>query len=295
MSIKVVRDLRFPESSFLGFPDTHLNWEDAPYSGANESKCQGDHKWQLKCLPASLAQLKKELYNSPLTLTLEERLILHIRSSVKHSSGSYASTSETSDQTVAQCQDKLQQLLSIMCSYGVFIQQSFIITFLKLYSNSVHFKKRRSIEQVKKTTLDMQSEPWSPHYRFCTNFSHFCLMTRFLWKYETICPVFKNHSCSLFFHRILPRILSTNTVFFLLSAIFPITVESQLLTSQGLSRDLLTVSSIRRLEEENATFWSAKNIAKFFFWPKSFCSGISYVLNNRKTRKIIRFSGTFNK
>ena len=34
--------------------------------------------------------------------------------SVKHSPGSYESASETSDQTVAQCQDKLQKLLSIM-------------------------------------------------------------------------------------------------------------------------------------------------------------------------------------
>ena len=119
MSIKVVQGLRFPESSFLGFPDTHLNCEDAPYSGANEAKCQDDdHKWQLKCLPASLAQLKKELYNS--SWSLEEKLILHMLSSVKHSSGSYESASETSDQTVAQCQDKLQKLLSIMCSYGVY-------------------------------------------------------------------------------------------------------------------------------------------------------------------------------
>ena len=75
-----------------------------------------------------------------------------MRSSVKHSSGSYESASETSDQTVAQCQDKLQKLLSIMCSYGVFlptsIPQFFLRTFLKLCSNSAHFKKRRSIEQA---------------------------------------------------------------------------------------------------------------------------------------------------
>ena len=73
-------------------------------------------------------------------------------SSVKHSSGSYESASETSDQTVAQCQDKLQKLLSIMCSYGISgptsIPQSFLRTFLKLCSNSVHFKKRQSIEQA---------------------------------------------------------------------------------------------------------------------------------------------------
>ena len=80
MLIKVVRGLCFPESSFFGFPDTHLNCEDAPYSGANESRCQGDHKWQLKCLSASLARLEKELYNSP--LSLEEKLILHMLSSV---------------------------------------------------------------------------------------------------------------------------------------------------------------------------------------------------------------------
>ena len=75
MSIIVVRGLHFPESSFLGLRSS-LNCEDTPYSGANESKCQGGHKWQLKCLPASLAQLKKELYNSP--LYLEEKLILHM-------------------------------------------------------------------------------------------------------------------------------------------------------------------------------------------------------------------------
>ena len=71
---------------------------------------------------------------------------------VKHSSGSNESASETNDQTVAQCQDKLQKLLSIVCSYGVSgptsIPQSFLRTFLKLCSNSVHFKKRRSIEQA---------------------------------------------------------------------------------------------------------------------------------------------------
>ena len=134
----------------LRFPDTHSNCEDAPYSGANKSKCQGNHKWQLKCLPASLAQLKKELYNSP--LSLEEKLILHMLSSVKHLPGSYESASKTSDQTVAQCQDKLQKLLSVMCSYRLSgptsIPQSFLRTFLKLCSNSVHFKKRWSIEQA---------------------------------------------------------------------------------------------------------------------------------------------------
>ena len=88
----------------------------------------------------------------------------------------------------------------------------------------------------------------------------------------------------------------TSTAFFLLSAIFPITVESQhnFLRHRDLSRDLLTVSSIRSLEVENATFWSAKNIAKIFFGQNLFCSGVSYVLNNRKTRKKIRFSGTLN-
>ena len=156
---------RFPG---LRFPDTHLNCEDAPYSEADESKCLGDQKWQLKCLPASLAQLNKELYNSP--LSLEEKLILIILNSVKHSSGSYKSTSETSDQTVAQCQDKLKKIFSSMCSYRVSgltsIPRYFLRTFLKLCSNSVIFKKRRSTKQafsrcqeVKNTTLDMQSEP----------------------------------------------------------------------------------------------------------------------------------------
>ena len=77
----------------------------------------GRSQMAVKCLPASLAQLKKELYNSP--LSSEEKLILHMPSSVKHSPGSYEFASKTSDQTVAQCQDKLQKLLSIMCSYGV--------------------------------------------------------------------------------------------------------------------------------------------------------------------------------
>ena len=66
--------------------------------------------------------IKKELYNSP--LSLEEKMILHMLSSVKHSSGSYESASETSDQTVAQCQDKLQQLLSItVCVFTGFLDQ----------------------------------------------------------------------------------------------------------------------------------------------------------------------------
>ena len=90
------------------------------------------------------------LYNSP--LSLEEKLILHMLSFVKRSSGSCESASEMSDQTVAQCQDKLQKLLFIMCSCGVSgptsISQSFLRTFLKLCSNSVHFKKRQSIEQA---------------------------------------------------------------------------------------------------------------------------------------------------
>ena len=92
-------------------------------------------------------------------------MILHMLSNTRlQLSGSYESASETSDQR----QDKLQKLLSIMCSYGVSgptsILQSILKFFLKLCSNSVHFKKRRSIEQlrsqnVKNTTLDMQSEP----------------------------------------------------------------------------------------------------------------------------------------
>ena len=124
-------------------------------------------------------------------LSLEEKLILHMLSSVKHSSGSYReSASETSDQTVAQCQDKLQKLLSIMCSYGVSgptsIPQSFLRTFLKLCSNSVHFKERWSIEQA----LMSRTQRWTcsrslslkSTLPFLHNFSDFCLMTRFLWK-----------------------------------------------------------------------------------------------------------------
>ena len=120
-------------------------------------ECQGDHKWQLKCLPASLAQLEKELYNSP--LSLEEKQILHMLSSVKHSSGSYESASETSDQTVAQCQDKLQKLLSIICSYGVSgptsIPQSFLRTFFKLCSNSVHSSRKGG--QLNKRSQNVKS------------------------------------------------------------------------------------------------------------------------------------------
>ena len=136
-------------------------------------------------------------------LSLEEKLILHMLSSVKHSSGSYESASETSDQTVAHCQDRLQKLLCIMCSYRVSgptsIPQSFLRTFLKLCSNSVHFKKRRSIEQAFSkcqehnawhavhTTVSAQILAISPWWHdFCG-------------KYETIYPVFKNHSCSLLF------------------------------------------------------------------------------------------------
>ena len=192
MSIKVVRGLRFPESSCLGlrssfsrssFSRHPLELWGAPYSGANEFKCQGDHKWQLKCLPANLAQLEKELYNSP--LSLEEKLILHMLSSVKHSSGSYGSASETIDQTIAQCQDKLQKLLFILCSYRASGQTS-IELFLSFAPTLCTSRKGAQLnkrsQNVKNTTLDMQSEPWSPHYRFCTNFSCFCLMTRFLWK-----------------------------------------------------------------------------------------------------------------
>ena len=105
-------------------------------------------------------------------------------SSVKHSSGSYReSASEMNDQTVAQCQDKLQKLLSIMCSYGVSgptsIPQSFLRTFLKLCSNSVHFKERRSIEQAFLKCQEHNAGhavgalAWSPHYRFCTIFQPF--------------------------------------------------------------------------------------------------------------------------
>ena len=201
-------------------------------------------------------QIKKKLYNSP--LSLEEKLILHMLSSVKHSPGSYESASEMSDQTVAQCQDKLQELLSIMCSYGVSgpasIEQSFLRTFLKLCSNSVHFKKRRSIEQA----LSKCQEHNAGHAVGALKSTQ-----PFLHKFQPFLPddtIFeknmKRYARCLFFQQFLSRKLSTNTVFFLLSVIFPITVESQhnFLRHRDLSRDLLTVSSIRRSEVQNATF-----------------------------------------
>ena len=117
----------------------------------------------------------------------------------------------------------------------------------------------------------------------------------FWGKYETICPVFKNHLCNLFSHQFLPRKHSTNMVFFLLSAIFPITEELQhnFLRHRELSHDLLTVSSIRCSELENATFWSAKNITKISFGQNLFFSGVSYVLNNRKKSKNFSFQWHF--
>ena len=174
---------------------------------------------------------------------------------VKRSSGSCESASEMSDQTVAQCQDKLQKLLFIMCSCGVSgptsISQSFLRAFLKLCSNSVHFKKRQSIEQAfskcqEHNTGHVVGALKSTLPTVSAQISAISAWRHDFWgKHETICPVFKNHTCSLFFHRFLPRKLSTNTVFLL-------------------SRDLLTVSSIHRSEVENATFWSAKKHKKYF-------------------------------
>ena len=158
MSIKVVRGLRFPESSCLGlrFSNTHLNCEEAPYSRANEFKCQGDHKWQLKCLPASLAQLEKELYNSP--LSLEEKMILHMLSSIKHSSGLYRRVCIRNERS--NCCTMSRKVAKIIVHYVFFrgFWANFNRTFLKLRSNGVHFKKRRS-QNVKNTTLDMQLKP----------------------------------------------------------------------------------------------------------------------------------------
>ena len=195
-----------------------MNGEDAPYSGANESKCQGDHKWQLKCLPASLAQLKKELHNS--SLSLEEKLILHTCTlgSVKHSSGSYESASETSEQ----CQDKLQKLLSFMCSYEVYskvLSKNFFLSFAPTVCTS---RKGRPIEQPFSKCQETQRWTCSPslevHTTVSAQISAFLPDdTIFVENMKTICPVFKNRSCSLFFHGFLPRKLSTNTVFFLLS------------------------------------------------------------------------------
>ena len=70
-------------------------------------------------------------------------------SSVKHSSGSYESASEMSDQTVTLHNVKTNcKNYCLLCVLTGFIPQSFLRTFLKLCSNSVHFKKRRSNEQA---------------------------------------------------------------------------------------------------------------------------------------------------
>ena len=85
-----------------------------------------------------------------------------------------------------------------MCSYGVSgptsVPQSFLRTFLKLCSNSVHFKKicqlNKRSQNVKNTTLDMQSElRWT---RRATSF--FILQTSF---FNVHCSFFKLH-CSFF-------------------------------------------------------------------------------------------------
>ena len=88
MSTKVVRALRFPESSFLGLRTSfsRSSFSRHPRHSIFRSKRVqvsglSQLKSQLKCLPASLAQLKKELYNSP--LSLEEKLILHMLSNTR--------------------------------------------------------------------------------------------------------------------------------------------------------------------------------------------------------------------
>ena len=81
----------------------------------------------------------------------------------------------------------------------------------------------------------MQSEPWSPHYRFCTNFSHFCLMTRFLRKIWNDMPGVQKS----FVHFVFSQIPSTKTFhkhgFLLAVSHFPYhgRIATQLLTSQG--------------------------------------------------------------
>ena len=121
MSTKVVRALRFPESSFLGLRTSfsRSSFSRHPRHSIFRSKRVqvsglSQLKSQLKCLPASPSQLKKELYNSP--LSLEEKLILHMLS--KHLSGSCESASETSEQ----CQDKLQKYC-LLCVLTGFLDQ----------------------------------------------------------------------------------------------------------------------------------------------------------------------------
>ena len=170
----------------------------------------------------------------------------------------------------------------LLCVLTGFLNQlqfhkSFLRTFLKLCSNSVHFKKRQSIEQAFSKCQEHNAGHAVGALKSILPFLHKFHPflpddTIFVENMKRYAQCLKNHSCILFFHRFLPRKLSTNTVVFLLSAIFPIIAESQhnFLRHRDLSRDLLTVSSIHRLEVENATFWSAKNITKKSFWPKFF-------------------------
>ena len=144
MSLKVVRGLRFPESSLIGVQSSFSRSSSSRHPLELWGRSIFWSKWvqvsgwsqmAVKMSSCKSCPIKKKNYII--------RLCLWMLSSVKRSSGSYESASETSDQTVAQCQDKLQKLLSIMCSYGVSgptsIPQSILRTFLKLCSNSVHF------------------------------------------------------------------------------------------------------------------------------------------------------------
>ena len=142
----------------------------------------------------------------------------------------------------------------------------------------MHFKKRQSIEQAfskcqehnaghvvgaLKSTLPTVSAQISAISAWWHNF----------WgKYETICPVFKNHSCQLFFSPISATKTFHKHSFLLAVSHFPYhsRIATQLLTSQGPVTWPFDRSSIRRSEVENATFWSAKNVTRNIFWPKFF-------------------------
>ena len=176
-----------------------------------------------------------------------------------------------------------------MCSYGVSgptsIPQSFLRAFLKLCFNSVHFNKRRSIEQAFSKCQEHKAGHAGNLEVHTTVSAQISAISawwhNFCEKYETICLVFKKSFVQLVFAPISGTKRFHKHGFLLAVSHFPYhsRIAAQLLTPQDLSRDLLTVRSIRRSEMENATFWSAENITKNSFGQKFFWSGVSFVLN----------------
>ena len=153
-----------------------------------------------------------------------------------------------------------------MCSYGVSgptsIPQSFLRTFLKLCSNSVHFKKRRSFEQAFSKCQEHNTGhavgALKSTLPFLHKFQPFLLDdTIFVEKMKRYARCLKIiNFVQLVFSPIPAMKTFHKHSFFLLSAILPITVESQhnFLCHKDLSCDVLTVSSIRHSKVENATF-----------------------------------------